>query len=470
MQEEKFGRQQCWGYAYSNSANTMCGLSHGDTNQSYDDIDFAIYIWVDGMIYIYEDGAYRGQFGSYTVGDTLRVAVEGGVVKYRKNGQLLYTSGTPTYPLLVDTSIYPQGSQITNVVISGNLSGGGTDIEWLVTDQLGTPRMIFDKTGSLAGMKRHDYLPFGEELSASQNGRTPQQGYTADNTRQKFTQKERDTETGLDYFLARYYSSTQGRFTSPDEFTGGPTELFEQVAPHNPTFYADIAEPQSLNKYQYALNNPLRDIDPDGHQTRLADLVSGGVAGEGAGGRNSTAARIRNGVARVGRTVLNTLNGAASAVSEDNGFGPMDAPQNSGGRGIGHVVALAQSGAEVVGGLAVAAGGGAEAIITSPAAVTVVGAAAPAAGVAVTVGGVVTAAHGALVGVNTVNNIFSRKTELSKQKKDRSVEGATENLKGLQEKQKAQTESGGDRIRTGKSEQNLDNELRKIKSSKDVQE
>jgi RHS repeat-associated protein len=40
--------------------------------------------------------------------------------------------------------------------------------------------------------------------------------------RQHFTSKERDIETGLDYFLARYYSSVQGRFISPDEFTGGP--------------------------------------------------------------------------------------------------------------------------------------------------------------------------------------------------------------------------------------------------------
>jgi RHS repeat-associated protein len=37
-------------------------------------------------------------------------------------------------------------------------------------------------------------------------------------THQEFTQKERDTESGLDYFLARYYSGAQGRFTSPDPF------------------------------------------------------------------------------------------------------------------------------------------------------------------------------------------------------------------------------------------------------------
>jgi len=69
--------------------------------------------------------------------------------------------------------------------------------------------------------------------------------------RQQFTQKERDVETGLDYFSARYYSSIQGRFTSPDEFSSGPEQLFyfEQAASKNLTFYAELEEPQSLNKY-----------------------------------------------------------------------------------------------------------------------------------------------------------------------------------------------------------------------------
>lgn len=143
---------------------------------------------------------------------------------------------------------------------------GGTDIRWLVSDQLGTPRMTLDQSGNV-GETRHDYLPFGEDLSAG--GRGTNLGYgTADNARQKFTQKERDSETNLDYFLARYYSSLQGRFTSPDEFTGGPDEYYEfhDLASQNPTFYADLTDPQSLNKYQYGYNNPLLYIDPDGHQ------------------------------------------------------------------------------------------------------------------------------------------------------------------------------------------------------------
>ena len=153
--------------------------------------------------------------------------------------------------------------------------------QWLVTDALGTPRMIADQTGSLSGMKRRDYLPFGEELLAGVGHRQTTNGYGAavsTSPRQQFTGKERDSETGLDYFLARYYGSIHGRFTSPDEFTGGPTELFAEVAAHNPTFYAEIAEPQSLNKYAYCLNNPLKFVDPGGHQGVLADYIKSQVA------------------------------------------------------------------------------------------------------------------------------------------------------------------------------------------------
>ena len=134
------------------------------------------------------------------------------------------------------------------------------NIHWLATDQFGTPRMIFDSTGSLSGMSRHDYLAFGEELYAGIGRRTPEFGYTGDRTRQKFTQKERDNETGLDLLLARYYSSTQGRSTSPDE-------PFADQFPQNP---------QSWNLYSYTRNNPVRVADKDGRITPwdILDIVS----------------------------------------------------------------------------------------------------------------------------------------------------------------------------------------------------
>ncbi|HEX3569850.1 MAG TPA: RHS repeat-associated core domain-containing protein [Acidobacteriaceae bacterium] len=68
------------------------------------------------------------------------------------------------------------------------------------------------------------------------------------------TGKERDTESGLDYFGARYYGFNMGRFMSPD-----------WSAQADPVPYANLENPQSLNLYAYVGNNPLRFADPDGH-------------------------------------------------------------------------------------------------------------------------------------------------------------------------------------------------------------
>jgi RHS repeat-associated protein len=211
-------------------------------------MEFALLPNSDGNLYVFESGVNRGIVSTYTTADVFRVAVEGGVVKYRKNGVLVYTSTiAPTYPLLVDAGLYHNGGTQASVVISGNLTGGGSpDINWLVTDQLGTPRMVFDKTGALAAVKRHDYLPFGEEVYGG--SRTTAMGYgAADGVRQKFTSQERDNETGLDYMHARYFASAQGRFSSADSVAGS------------------IGNPQSLNRYAYVGNNPLNFSDPSGH-------------------------------------------------------------------------------------------------------------------------------------------------------------------------------------------------------------
>ena len=162
------------------------------------------------------------------------------------------------------------GQLIAEYTSPDQATASGTS--YLTSDTLGSTRVVTNASGVVKA--RYDYLPYGEEIGASIGGRSGVAGYGgADTTRQKYTAKERDAESGLDYFLARYYSSAQGRFTSPDEFTGGPDELFDfvDIASVNPTFYADLRTPQSLNKYQYGYNNPFRYVDPNGHEAEETD-------------------------------------------------------------------------------------------------------------------------------------------------------------------------------------------------------
>ena len=77
--------------------------------------------------------------------------------------------------------------------------------------------------------------------------------------RSRYTGKERDSESGNDYFEARYYSSAMGRFMSPD-----------WSAKEEPVPYAKLDNPQSLNLYSYTLNNPLILVDTDGHELIVA--------------------------------------------------------------------------------------------------------------------------------------------------------------------------------------------------------
>ena len=169
------------------------------------------------------------------------------------------------------------GATYSNDVPSGDGGGGssggsGSQVQWMVADHLGTPRMIIDQTGTLANVKRHDYLPFGEELVGG--ARTTTLGYGGgDGVRQQFTEKERDIETSLDYFGARYFSSTQGRFTSVDPLDpvlgkqgAGNHERAERE------FRTYLAQPQNWNRYTYCVNNPLRHVDPDGFETLTVNL------------------------------------------------------------------------------------------------------------------------------------------------------------------------------------------------------
>jgi len=85
--------------------------------------------------------------------------------------------------------------------------------------------------------------------------------------RSRYTGKERDVESGNDYFETRYYSSATGRFTSSDSYN----IIFEMLKGKNDSEQFEIltqylSNPQSLNKYSYAVNRPLILTDPDGRR------------------------------------------------------------------------------------------------------------------------------------------------------------------------------------------------------------
>jgi RHS repeat-associated protein len=101
-------------------------------------------------------------------------------------------------------------------------------LEFYHLDVLGSVRMVTNAAGAV--VKRHDYFAFGEDIMGPEGDP------------RRFTGKERDAETELHYFGARYYRSVWGRFTSPDpgQASGSPQD------------------PQGWNAYAYARNNPLR--------------------------------------------------------------------------------------------------------------------------------------------------------------------------------------------------------------------
>jgi RHS repeat-associated protein len=116
-------------------------------------------------------------------------------------------------------------------------------------DHLGTEVGTVGSNGILTNPL--DYTPFGRIFSGSTND-----PYL-------FTGKERDTESGLDYFGARYYASNMGRFMTPD-WNETPV----------PIPYGNLGDPQTLNLYAYVGNNPLSRTDPTGHAGQDQKLTS----------------------------------------------------------------------------------------------------------------------------------------------------------------------------------------------------
>jgi RHS repeat-associated protein len=216
-------------YTYDANGNMS---SDGTNCYSYDDSNELIQVrdCTNGQLkgeYVYDDQGNRIIQKIYT------------------NGVLSQTVYTPTKSFeaskdassssISNTTYYDINNQI---VARKNPDGSKT---FYNNDNLGSSNVLTNQSGQL--VEKTTYYPFG--------------GIQSGGTQSKFlyTGQKRDSETGLDYYNARYYNDQISRFTQPDDIV------------------QDLYNPQSLNRYSYVGNNPLRYIDPSGHFS-ISSLIS----------------------------------------------------------------------------------------------------------------------------------------------------------------------------------------------------
>ena len=141
-------------------------------------------------------------------------------------------SGTTTYYFYGLTGLMSEFS-----TQSGPTGAASTDrLQYRVGEQTGTAVMLVDPDGTPRENNR--VFPFGE----------PWLSFTSSNNSEKFTTYQHDGESDLDYAMARYYASRNGRFMTPDPGHVG----------------ANVGNPQSWNVYTYAGNDPVNAVDPSG--------------------------------------------------------------------------------------------------------------------------------------------------------------------------------------------------------------
>lgn len=121
--------------------------------------------------------------------------------------------------------------QVNDVNVAQKNPDGSKD--YILTDNLGSTTDLTNQSGAV--VETTSYYPYGQIRSGGTQSKF------------LFTGQENDDETGLDYYNSRYYDSSIQRFIQPD------------------SVIADVYDPQSLNRYSYVENNPLRYTDPSGH-------------------------------------------------------------------------------------------------------------------------------------------------------------------------------------------------------------
>ncbi|MGH9615913.1 MAG: RHS repeat-associated core domain-containing protein, partial [Acidobacteriaceae bacterium] len=223
--------------AYSFSANNQIEQDSYDAagNETYDGFH----------TYAYDD---EGRIAAVDGGGTAQYVYDADGLRVHKTGgegpeDFVYDLGGRAVATYSSTN----GGWVRGEIYAGAMhvgTYGNSTTYFSSTDWQGTERVRSDVNGN--SVESCSDLAFGDDQNCTGSDPSPLH----------LTGKMRDTETGLDYFGARYYASNAGRWMLPD-----------WSAVPEPVPYADLSNPQTLNLYTYVGNNPINGIDADGHSS-----------------------------------------------------------------------------------------------------------------------------------------------------------------------------------------------------------
>jgi RHS repeat-associated protein len=207
-------------------------------------------VWTSGYRYIYDgDGQRVEKCQAATATTACPTSGTTGTLYWRGTGSDTLAE-TDLGGSQQEEYIFFNGQRIARRDVSS--TGATIGLHYYFSDHLGSHGVVETLTtsGTASCDQDIDYYPYG----GVESDYCPNvaQNY-------KFTGKERDTESGLDYFGARFDASSVGRFATPDLFA-------------NDTHPSD---PQSWILYTYVRNNPLRYVDPDGEKVYVGGVTGG---------------------------------------------------------------------------------------------------------------------------------------------------------------------------------------------------
>src|SRR3989344_2351642 len=232
-----------------------------------EDTDETLFIWayapLSGSRTSGDDGTwnyqwdYRNQLQRATTSSALSS------FGYDYTGQRVFLKGANLATTTIPSKLYSTSSATTTKhIYAGNqlvatveTAGATTTIAYIHSDHLGGTSAITNDHRDL--LQVADYYPFGSLRFNSQ--------YAEFNERRKYIGEQYDDNTALSYLNARYYNGTQGRLLSQD-----------------PVFWENqnLENPQSLNSYSYAENNPILRKDQSGRCSQCLIGAGAGIVGQ----------------------------------------------------------------------------------------------------------------------------------------------------------------------------------------------